>query len=107
MKVKSKTVPEFLSHLKLYFLGDNSQPRYILEQPLRSELFSSEQMEQHSMQLARLHILSSKPSPDQLLKRLADNEKVLLEVRDLFRESVKENYIITTPPVSGCWITSI
>jgi len=86
MKVIGTNVPEFLTKLKYYFLGNNNLPKYILEQPLRSELFSSDQMEQHSESLARTHIISMKRSPDRLLKRLADNEKALLEVRDLFRE---------------------
>ncbi len=101
MKVSSKTAPEFLTQMKQYFLGDDAQPKYILEEPLRSELFSSDQMEQHSESLAKTHVISKKKSSDRLLKRLADNEKVLLEVRNLFRESVKENYQITP---AGEWL---
>ena len=60
VKIKSNTVPEFLTQLKLYFLGESSQPKYVAEEPLRSELFSSDQMEIHSKSLAATHKLTKK-----------------------------------------------
>ena len=47
------------------------------EAPLRAELFSTDQMEQHGKALAATHRLAPGRAPDQLLARLAANEKVL------------------------------
>ncbi|MFO7667878.1 MAG: hypothetical protein R6V76_14790, partial [Desulfobacterales bacterium] len=69
--------------------------------PLRSELFSSYQMEEHGKTLAGMHILSKEHTPERLLTRLAENEDILLEVRDLLIEVVKENLRITP---AGEWL---
>ena len=71
------------------------------EAPLRSELFSAEQMEQHGKILAGLHAVSEDHEPDRLLARLADNEAVLLEVRNLVAEAVKGSRRITP---AGEWL---
>src|SRR4030066_366185 len=57
--------------------------------PLRSELFSREQMEQHGKTLAGLHKLGLEPARNQLLTRLDENESVLLGVRNLLTEAIK------------------
>ena len=57
------------------------------ETPLRSDLFSASQMEQHGKTLAQLHALDEGHAPDRLLRRLAENEGVLLEVRELLLNS--------------------
>jgi len=46
--------------------------------PLRAELFSAEQMEQRGRALAATHCLEDSHPNDPLLKRLKDNEEVLL-----------------------------
>jgi len=69
--------------------------------PLRSELFSTEQLEQYALSLAALHTLSSDPVPEQLLKRLDENEAILIEVRNLLIESAKENSLISP---AGEWL---
>jgi len=71
------------------------------EPPLRSELFSSDQMEQHGKTLAGLHKLGMEGARDRLLTRLADNEGVLLGVRNLLTEAVKTNRRITP---AGEWL---
>src|SRR6202162_2357463 len=48
-----------------------------LEPPLRSELFSADQMEQHGRNLAVAHRLAQGHAPDRLLARLADNAAIL------------------------------
>jgi hypothetical protein len=40
------------------------------EEPLREELFSSDQLERFAKALAEKHTLSSKPAKDHLLRRL-------------------------------------
>ena len=45
--------------------------------PLRAELFSADQLEQHGRRLADSHRLAAGRLPDPLLSRLAENEAVL------------------------------
>jgi cyclic beta-1,2-glucan synthetase len=71
------------------------------EPPLRSELFSASQMEQHGRALAETHTLRPNHYSEQLLKRLSENEGILNEVRDLLTEAVKENRRITP---AGEWL---
>ena len=78
-----------------------SQKRIDEEPPLRAELFSASQMEQHGKALAGAHTLSPGRDPERLLPRLAENESVLLEVRDLLTEAVKTNRRITP---AGEWL---
>ncbi|NII05501.1 cyclic beta 1-2 glucan synthetase [Luteibacter anthropi] len=49
------------------------------EPALRAELFNTEQLEAHGQVLARRHALAAKRSPEWLLPRLADNERIILE----------------------------
>ncbi|MDO8893832.1 glycoside hydrolase family 94 protein [Nitrosomonas sp.] len=65
------------------------------EPPLRSELFSADQMEQHGKNLAAMHKLTQKRSRDQLMKRLAANEVVLTGVCGRLTAAVKTNQQIT------------
>ncbi|HEX5463901.1 MAG TPA: glycosyltransferase family 2 protein, partial [Burkholderiales bacterium] len=53
------------------------------EPPLRSELFSTDQMHQHGQHLAASHELLAGSTPDRLLRRLAENEDILLRTRGL------------------------
>ena len=50
---------------------------------LRSELFSIEQLKRHAATLAGQHRIDSRPGPDRLLPRLADNARVLLAAYDV------------------------
>ncbi len=71
------------------------------EAPLRSELFNSSQMEEHGKILAGLHALDPGHAPERLLARLAKNENVLFEVRDLLTEVVQANRVIIP---AGEWL---
>ena len=51
---------------------------HVDELPLRAELFSTMQMEQHGRSLAQTHTVRLGRARDHLLGRLADNERVLL-----------------------------
>ena len=94
MKVTTSTVSDILSHLRLNFLSDNSLRKYT-EEPFRSELFSSDQLDRHGKVLAKSHKLQKGYSFDKLLKRLEDNERTLLEVRNLLVESLRADKTIT------------
>ena len=52
---------------------------------------SSDQMKQHGKRLAASHIISPERIPDQHLKRLAENERVLIETYSLLLTAVKKN----------------
>ena len=67
----------------------------VYEPPLRSELFSSDQMEQHGRTLAGQHTLLAGHAPDRLLARLAENEAVLNGTRSLLVEVIKTDRRIT------------
>jgi hypothetical protein len=82
-------------------LSRNGSGKYGDAPPLRSELFSAEQMKQHGRRLAGLHKLSLGRAPDQLLARLAENEDVLVGVHKLMIEAVAANRQITP---AGEWL---
>ena len=69
--------------------------------PLRAELFTTGQMEQYAKELAAEHVLMSGRASEHLLKRLADNEEVLLEVHNLLTESAKASTRIAP---AGEWL---
>ena len=78
-----------------------AQKGAIEETPLRAELFSASQMEEHGRTLAGMHLLDEGRVPERLLTRLAENEDVLLDVRDLLIEAVKANRRIAP---AGEWV---
>lgn len=65
------------------------------EPPLRSELFSADQMEQHGKNLAAMRKLTQKRPRDHLMTRLAANEAVLTSVCGRLTTAVKTNQQIT------------
>ncbi|MGA2407189.1 MAG: glucoamylase family protein [Bacteroidales bacterium] len=103
MKIGPSIINESLHLLKSHLWENDLSQKYADGlPPLRSELFSTEQMEQYGKILAGLHILGPKVDPDQqLLSRLAENETILLEVHDLVSEAVKANRQITP---AGEWL---
>jgi cellobiose phosphorylase len=102
VKVSNKINLGGLLHFRASFPENDLAEKYASgEPPLRSELFSTDQMEQHGKILAGLHQLSPEQAPDQLLGRLAENEGVLIGVRDLLAEAVKATRRITP---AGEWL---
>ena len=100
--VIQNTIQDILSHLGISFPGVNLMRKYANEKPpLRAELLTVDQMAQYSKALAQSHTLGTGQVPDQLLKRLADNEDVLVEVHDLLTETVIANRRITP---AGEWL---
>ena len=71
------------------------------EPPLRAELLSAEQMERHGKVLAQGHELRHTPTPDVLLRRLADNEAALVRTCDLLVAATSAKRRI---PPSGEWL---
>ena len=102
MNARDATVQEYLIDIATRIRKSarrRSQPAD--ELPLRSELFSADQMEQHGRILAASHQLTERRGPDQLLARLADNESKLLGVCDLLSEAVAANHRLTP---AGEWL---
>jgi len=65
-----------------------------VELPLRSELFSADQMERYGKTLAAAHRLTPRRARDPLLPRLAENESVLIDVCKRLTAAVSANHRI-------------
>ncbi|MEP7182280.1 MAG: glucoamylase family protein [Betaproteobacteria bacterium] len=84
-----------------YALYDRSTRTLSHELPLRSELFSADQMEQHGKSLAAAHKLTFRRGADQLLARLAANETVLIDACNVLTAAVRADRRITP---AGEWL---
>jgi len=77
------------------------EQKAIGDTPLRAELFSAGQMEQHGYALARQHVLGSGTGGDRLLDRLAENEEILLQAVRILTATVKANSRVSP---AGEWL---
>ena len=68
---------------------------WLPEQPLRSQLFSAEQMEVHGGLLAKAHRVRDQAGSDLLLARLRENEGILDDASALLTRMVQEEVRIT------------
>ncbi len=89
-------LPQALASLKknifIPFFGFNRIEEYANEKkPLRSELYTEEQLAQYAQTLAENHRDVKEEQAEQLLKRLAQNEEVLMDVHGMLTQSVKQN----------------
>ena len=102
MEVSRKTVRGTLSRVWARIGGSDLAQTYAADElPLRSELFSADQMELHGKILAGVHQLKLGRPRDRLLARLAENETLLLEVHNLLTEDVQLERRITP---AGEWL---
>ncbi|UAY53560.1 GH36-type glycosyl hydrolase domain-containing protein [Ferruginibacter albus] len=84
------------------FFGNSINEKFSNESlPFRSELLTEQQLENHANSLAARHTLIEEKHEEQLLKRLAENERIILEVHRLLTETVKQNERITP---AGEWL---
>jgi cyclic beta-1,2-glucan synthetase len=96
LKSDSKSLLDKLLELKTAFLASSIPGRQAEEElPLRAELFSALQMEQHGRILANAHKLSTERGRDQLLSRLADNENVIIDACNELTEAIKAGRQVT------------
>ena len=66
------------------------------EEPIRSELFSIERLEQHAESLATAQRVTAKPAAGRpLAARLGDNGRVLLRAYRAIAEAISEEHVIT------------
>jgi len=102
LKELIKTILAHLPLLRASQPANGLAQKYAGDQPpLRSELFSSEQMKQHGRALAASHKVGLGRAPDQLLARLAENEEVLIGACNLLTAAVKANRRIAP---AGEWL---
>ncbi|MBI5843168.1 MAG: cyclic beta 1-2 glucan synthetase [Deltaproteobacteria bacterium] len=102
MEVGINTVREVISRVLAHPDGGGNFRKYDNDElPLRSELFSSYQMEQHGKILAGSHRVKPGRTRNRLLGRLAENEALLLEVLGLLTDDVKADRRITP---AGEWL---
>ncbi len=96
MKLSKKTILRNLPNVLARLQGKDLEAKYaVYEPPLRSELYSSDQMKQHGKTLAGLHTLRPGHARDRLLARLAENEAILTRTHSLLVEAVKTDRRIT------------
>ena len=91
MNIIQNEVHRSLNRLKARLDSDGFPHRHGYEQPLRSELFSTDQLERHAKALAGHHEIDPTPSKDLLLPRLTENEEILLQAIKLLTEAVASN----------------
>ncbi len=99
-------LPHAISTLKKNIIepifGDGKHDKYADQRPpLRSELYTEQQLEQHARAISRKHELITERPGEQLLKRLAENETILLEVHAALTETLKNNNRIVP---AGEWL---
>ncbi len=96
MSESGRTILQRLFEIRAHFGGLDSLGKHADEEPpLRSELFSADQMEQHGKSLAAAHRVAPGRARDRLLARLAENEAVLVEVCGDLTAAVTANRRIT------------
>jgi hypothetical protein len=83
------------------FQNPSNWDKSIEKPPLRAELYSTEQLDQHAVRIARNHEITHEKSEERLLDALADNERALREVLSLLQQSVKDKKEITP---AGEWL---
>ncbi|WP_295412895.1 glycoside hydrolase family 94 protein [uncultured Thiodictyon sp.] len=95
-------IRETLLQIRMRLLGNGLTKTYVGDEPpLRAELFSAVQMEQHGRALAAVHVLTPRRASDQLLGRLNANELTLVDVCALLIEAVAKNRRIAP---AGEWL---
>ena len=98
---------ESIGHLLLSPLRDYFQEKSLDrndqqgKSPFRAEIFSMDQMVKLARNLAQEHQITYEDSKEQLLKRLSDNEAILIHVTTLLKDSLKKKNPITH---AGEWL---
>ena len=90
-----------LEHWKAKWRSIGRRRQVAAEQPLRAELYSAEQLEQHGETLADSHKDARAHGPDRLLPRLAANEAVLKDACQLLSQAIEAGRRITP---AGEWL---
>lgn len=95
-------IRDTLLQFKRWLPGKSSIKAFVGDKPpLRSELFSAVQMDEHGKRLAETHALMPGHPPDRLLARLTENETILIGVSRLLMAAVTDNRRIAP---AGEWL---
>ena len=86
-----QAISKFKKNIIEPFFTDTRKKNANESLPLRSEIYTEEQLEHLAKTLAAKHTLITQEPSEQLLKRLAENESILLEVHSIVTQTVKEN----------------
>jgi len=78
----SKSLERFATW-RQWLRTDEPPPRTSEELPLRSDLYSVEQLQRHARAMAQSHRLADRRMSDKFLARLDENEAILVEAYDL------------------------
>ncbi len=96
MKTSKTIIFKSLDRLMTRFRKSGASLKGLGEEPLlRSELFSSDQLEQHGKHMAASHKLTLERPREQLLTRLEVNEHALIRVYNQLTAAVAANHRIT------------
>ena len=90
-----KDIIKSIRYLDDHRKSESPGQQYSDEQPLRSELFSIDQLVHHIKILAGEHKINVKHEPDDFLSRLDENEKVLLQAYKVVMAAVEKEDRIT------------
>ncbi|OJY15500.1 MAG: cyclic beta 1-2 glucan synthetase [Nitrosospira sp. 56-18] len=102
MRASETAVSRWLFSFARKFRGFGKQRPAVSEEfPLRSELFSADQMELYGGILAASHELAARRGTDQLLARLDENENILFSVCGVLAEAVSAGRPLTP---AGEWL---
>ncbi|WP_397568385.1 GH36-type glycosyl hydrolase domain-containing protein [Schlesneria sp. T3-172] len=91
LKLRSKTIRKGIDRLKARIGVDGLFREFGNDLPLRSDLFSLAQLEEHAEALAAWHEIDPNPAPDRLLLRLTDNQNILKQTYKLLLEAVQND----------------
>lgn len=99
-------LPQALASLKknilIPFFGFNRIQEYASEKaPFRAELYTEEQLALYAKTLAKKHADVKERLAEHLLKRLAQNEDILMDVHGMLTQSVKQNHRVVP---AGEWL---
>ena len=95
METSNNRILRYLRQLNSGLRGSIPLKDAFNELPLRSELYSTDQMEQRGKHLAAIHKLTQDRPRNHLMTRLAENEAVLIDVCGRLTAALKTNQQIT------------
>ncbi|MFT4094137.1 MAG: glucoamylase family protein [Niabella sp.] len=92
MKIR-KPVDEIVGKMRDYFTFESAHT-FKNEDPFRLDLLSNAQMESLGKHVASQHETLKTKQPDKVLKRLSDNEDVIIKVQQLLAEAIKNKHAL-------------
>ncbi len=101
MEITSEKIRKNIARIKARVISAELIAKYHDELPLREEVFSVEHFELHAKKIAETHEIAAKHGENKLLKRLDENEEILIEVYDLLSATL-ENELKIVP--AGEWL---